>query len=98
MDFQTAVKNVSVASEEYRNAQQSVRTACADLLSLSPYKSGDIVSHPRYGKCAVFCVEAKPHPEYGALWAITALPYLKTGKPGARKISWLEKVILPDTQ
>lgn len=96
MDIQTAIDNISFASEEGRKAQRAILAACANLLSLSPYKSGDSVNHKRYGKCAVFCVKVKPHPEYGALWEITASPYLKGGKPGARKISWLEKVVSPD--
>jgi hypothetical protein len=93
MNIQTALENVSRASEDYRNAQQRVLSARRDLLALSPIKKGDKADHGRYGKCTVFCIDVRPHPEYGALWEITACPHLKDGRPGMRKITWLEKII-----
>ena len=92
MTITDAIASVSKAIKDVDHAKCNLRLAIADLSRLNPHKPGDDFTHGRYGKCRIFAADAKPHGEYGALWQLTLEPYLKSGKPGTRKVSCLLKI------
>lgn len=90
-----ALAAVDKAGADLQEAQRLLSQSCRALRALCPFRIGDLIDHRRYGPCVVAAIEVRPHPEYGALWGVTACPNRKDGKPGARKVTWLERIIEP---
>ena len=92
MKITNAINCVSKANEALNLARGNLRLALSALAKAAPYKPGDEITHARHGRRRVSCCDAIPHDEWGALWQITIQPFLKDGKPSARKVQYLIKI------